>query len=60
VPSTRASNSSIWPSGQATQSADTKCALRCEAAIAPRARSSSSTFCMALEKSRDSPAQRAE
>ncbi len=55
-----ASNSSTWPSGQATQSAETKCALRCSGVTAPRSRSMSSIVSMAWRKSlsRTGPARR--
>ena len=38
MPSTLPSNSSTWPSGQATHSTETKCALRCAGVKASRSR----------------------
>ena len=59
MPSTRASTSSRWSSGQATQSAETKCALRLSGAVAPRSCNSRSIRAMASLKSLFGPAQRA-
>ena len=60
VPSTRPSNASRWPSGQATHSAETKCAVRAAGAVAPGARKRFSISRIAAAKSLAGPAQRAE